>query len=344
MPSSRPSAIGRSVPRTRPPGRRSSMPARDADLAEPAHRRDRGRHARGDRSRCASSATARPAGWASPIAEAALDRGARGDGHRRRTSRSPCPPAPRSSGSSRRPTCAPRCCGRRHAPDGAAGFDALIMAAAVADFRPTAPRRSASSSVASGLHAASSSRHRTSSPRSGGSPTGSTARGRPTPGAASPASRSSSGSPPRPARSTGPRRSSAQGRRPPRRQRRRGGRARGSAPRRTGSSILAADGSRDDLPLLSKRDVADRLLDRVARALDERDAAIQTVRTDRTEPGASMSATTRDPPPPDRRRHREAVRRWRRGSRCSPPTTTRRRSSSTRPGSRSCSSATRSAR
>lgn len=47
-------------------------------------------------------------------------------------------------------------------------------------------------------------------------------------------------------------------------------------------SILAADGSREDLPLLSKRDVADRLLDRVALALDERDAAIQTGRT--TEP------------------------------------------------------------
>ncbi len=41
-------------------------------------------------------------------------------------------------------------------------------------------------------------------------------------------------------------------------------------------SILAADGSRDDLPLLSKREVADRLLDRVAAALDDRDAAAQT--------------------------------------------------------------------
>ena len=44
-------------------------------------------------------------------------------------------------------------------------------------------------------------------------------------------------------------------------------------------SILAADGSREDLPLLSKREVADRLLDRVGQALDERDAASQTVRT-----------------------------------------------------------------
>jgi phosphopantothenoylcysteine decarboxylase/phosphopantothenate--cysteine ligase len=41
-------------------------------------------------------------------------------------------------------------------------------------------------------------------------------------------------------------------------------------------SILAADGTREDLPLQSKRDVAERLLDRVARALDERDAAAQT--------------------------------------------------------------------
>jgi phosphopantothenoylcysteine decarboxylase/phosphopantothenate--cysteine ligase len=47
-------------------------------------------------------------------------------------------------------------------------------------------------------------------------------------------------------------------------------------------SILAVDGSREDLPLQAKRAVADRLLDRVARALDERDAAAQTGPT--TEP------------------------------------------------------------
>ena len=41
-------------------------------------------------------------------------------------------------------------------------------------------------------------------------------------------------------------------------------------------SLLAADGSREDLPLQSKRAVAERLLDRVALALDERDAAAQT--------------------------------------------------------------------
>jgi len=42
-------------------------------------------------------------------------------------------------------------------------------------------------------------------------------------------------------------------------------------------SILSADGERDDLPLLTKREVADRLLDRVAVALDARDADAQTL-------------------------------------------------------------------
>lgn len=41
-------------------------------------------------------------------------------------------------------------------------------------------------------------------------------------------------------------------------------------------SILSADGSRDDLPLLSKREVAERLLDRVVAALDERDGRSHT--------------------------------------------------------------------
>jgi phosphopantothenoylcysteine decarboxylase / phosphopantothenate---cysteine ligase len=41
-------------------------------------------------------------------------------------------------------------------------------------------------------------------------------------------------------------------------------------------SILDAEGGREDLPLMTKREVADRLLDRVARALDDRDAAAQT--------------------------------------------------------------------
>ncbi len=51
-------------------------------------------------------------------------------------------------------------------------------------------------------------------------------------------------------------------------------------------SILAADGSREDLPLQSKRDVAERLLDHVARALDERDAAPQTGATRENVPAA----------------------------------------------------------
>jgi phosphopantothenoylcysteine decarboxylase/phosphopantothenate--cysteine ligase len=41
-------------------------------------------------------------------------------------------------------------------------------------------------------------------------------------------------------------------------------------------TILSVGGDPEELPLLPKREVADRLLDRVARALDERDAARQT--------------------------------------------------------------------
>ena len=41
-------------------------------------------------------------------------------------------------------------------------------------------------------------------------------------------------------------------------------------------TVLGADGSRDELPLLTKREVAERLLDRIALALDARDAARQT--------------------------------------------------------------------
>jgi phosphopantothenoylcysteine decarboxylase / phosphopantothenate---cysteine ligase len=43
--------------------------------------------------------------------------------------------------------------------------------------------------------------------------------------------------------------------------------------------ILDAAGAREDLPLLTKREVADRILDRVAAALDARDAAAQTAGT-----------------------------------------------------------------
>jgi phosphopantothenoylcysteine decarboxylase/phosphopantothenate--cysteine ligase len=41
-------------------------------------------------------------------------------------------------------------------------------------------------------------------------------------------------------------------------------------------AILGADGTRDDLPLLTKREVADRLLDRVAALVDEREARAHT--------------------------------------------------------------------
>ena len=41
-------------------------------------------------------------------------------------------------------------------------------------------------------------------------------------------------------------------------------------------TILDTAGQRDELPLMPKRAVADRILDRVARALDDRDAAAQT--------------------------------------------------------------------
>jgi phosphopantothenoylcysteine decarboxylase/phosphopantothenate--cysteine ligase len=40
--------------------------------------------------------------------------------------------------------------------------------------------------------------------------------------------------------------------------------------------LLDAGGTRDELPLLSKREVAERILDRIAVALDARDAAAQT--------------------------------------------------------------------
>ena len=122
---------------------------------------------------------------------------------------------------------------------------------------PPDPRgRRPSSPATPGLHASSSSRPRTSSPRSAPGP----ATLDPAPGHRRVRGRDGLAR-------AGPRQAPPQGRRPPRRQRRRRGRARASAPTPTGSSILGADGSRDDLPLLTKREVADRLLDRVARAV-----------------------------------------------------------------------------
>jgi phosphopantothenoylcysteine decarboxylase/phosphopantothenate--cysteine ligase len=48
-------------------------------------------------------------------------------------------------------------------------------------------------------------------------------------------------------------------------------------------TLLAADGAEEPFPLLAKRAVADLILDRVAHALDERDAASQTERMPRQE-------------------------------------------------------------
>ncbi len=45
-------------------------------------------------------------------------------------------------------------------------------------------------------------------------------------------------------------------------------------------TLVAADGTEDALPLLSKREVAERILDRVVAALDARDAAAQTGEVD----------------------------------------------------------------
>ena len=41
-------------------------------------------------------------------------------------------------------------------------------------------------------------------------------------------------------------------------------------------TLVAADGTEDALPLLPKREVAERILDRVVAALDARDGAAQT--------------------------------------------------------------------
>jgi phosphopantothenoylcysteine decarboxylase/phosphopantothenate--cysteine ligase len=57
--------------------------------------------------------------------------------------------------------------------------------------------------------------------------------------------------------------------------------------------ILDRGGTVDQLPMLSKREVADRILDRVARALDARDAAAQTASESGGARGAAAAATTR---------------------------------------------------
>lgn len=166
-----------------------------------------------------------------------------------------------------------------HAPDGGAGFDALIMAAAVADFRPVRP---AETKLERG--------------------SGLTLELEPTPDLLAEVGRIAHGldtagqetrEPLRPlpvivgfAAETGSLDRATD------KLRRKGadllvandvaeaGSGFGTPTNRV--SILASDGSREDLPLLTKREVADRILDRVAIALDERDAGVQTGRT--TEP------------------------------------------------------------
>ncbi len=161
-----------------------------------------------------------------------------------------------------------------HRPDGSAGFDALIMAAAVADFRPAAAAVETKIERGAGL----------------------TLQLEPTPDVLAQIARIVRGTDsngestaqavaPRPylvgfAAETGSLERAAE------KLRRKGvdllvandvaeeGSGFGTETNRV--SILSLDGERDDLPLLSKREVADRLLDRVALALDARDADAQT--------------------------------------------------------------------
>jgi phosphopantothenoylcysteine decarboxylase/phosphopantothenate--cysteine ligase len=168
-----------------------------------------------------------------------------------------------------------------HAPDGGAGFDALVMAAAVADFRPVRP---AETKLERGA--------------------GLTLELEPTPDLLAEVGRIAHGldtagqrtrEPLRPlpvivgfAAETGSLDRAAD------KLRRKGadllvandvaeaGSGFGTSTNRV--SILSSDGSREDLPLLTKREVADRILDRVAIALDERDAGVQTGRTTERSP------------------------------------------------------------
>ena len=135
--------------------------------------------------------------------------------------------------------------------------DALVMAAAVADFRPAT---AATTKLDPGRRPDPRARADRGHPRRGRR----RARAR-----RSTRGPSSSGSRRRRARSSGRPRSCAARARTCSSPTTSASRARASAPTPTGSSILGADGSRDDLPLLTKREVADRLLDRVVALLDE---------------------------------------------------------------------------
>ena len=101
------------------------------------------------------------------------------------------------------------------------------------------------------------------------------------------------------------RQAAPQGRRPAGRQRRRRGRLRLRDRHQPGH---AARGGRDERGTAAprKRDVAHHILDRVGRALDDRDAAAQT--GSRSEPsGSRPDERTNVEPAPDRRRHRQAA-------------------------------------
>ena len=161
-----------------------------------------------------------------------------------------------------------------HRPDGTAGFDALVMAAAVADFRPVGTADTKLERAGTGL----------------------TLQLEPTPdvlaqlarivrGTDSDGEATAQAVEPRPylvgfAAETGSLERAAE------KLKRKGvdllvandvaeaGSGFGTDTNRV--SILTLEGGRDDLPLLSKREVADRLLDRIALALDARDADAQT--------------------------------------------------------------------
>ena len=211
----------RTPPLARPLADRRAARGRPRRPADRDHRR---RHARADRSRALHRQP-----LDGPDGRGARRGGARCAARRSRSSprrsRCRCPTRPRSSASSRPPSCATRsrwptiATAATRTSDGAPP-DALVMAAAVADFTPVErPIRSQDRRGATG--SPSSSRPpRTCSPRS---PRHGAAVGR----RGGPARPSSSGLPRRPATSIGrPAKLARQGRRPARRERRQRGRLR----------------------------------------------------------------------------------------------------------------------
>jgi phosphopantothenoylcysteine decarboxylase/phosphopantothenate--cysteine ligase len=167
-----------------------------------------------------------------------------------------------------------------HAPDGSAGFDALVMAAAVADFRPVGPadqKLPRSDGLTLQLESTPDLLAEIARIARGLDSDGSATRASLRPAPVLVGFAAETGSLERAAEKLTRKRVDllvandvAEA-----------GSGFGTDTNRV--SILAADGSREDLPLQSKRAVADRLLDRVAAALDERDAAAQTdATTERT--------------------------------------------------------------